>query len=111
MHWDSIKFALKQPVRAERGWGRVGHALGFTRIGQVGPRVGRVGPSGAVGPSRAEWGRLGVGEGLGMHWDSIMGPRGAGSGGGPTWPTGPRGPTAVLGPTNPPHAAPLGLSL
>ena len=29
---------------------------------------------GRVGPSRAEWGRLGlsgVGEGLGMHWDSI----------------------------------------
>ena len=28
---------------------------------------------GRVGPSRAEWGRLGlsgVGEGLGMHWDS-----------------------------------------
>ena len=30
--------------------------------------------SGRVGPSRAEWGRLGlsgVGEGLGMHWGSI----------------------------------------
>ena len=29
---------------------------------------------GRVGPSRAEYGRLGlsgVGEGLGMHWDSI----------------------------------------
>ena len=65
-------------------------------IGQVEPRgagSGRVGPSragggvghalvdrpsgaawGRVGPSRAEQGRLvlsGVGEGLGMHWDSI----------------------------------------
>ena len=33
---------------------------------------------------RAEWGRLGlsgVGEGLGMHWDSIKLPREAGSGG------------------------------
>ena len=53
------------PSRAEWGWGGVGHAL-----------VDR--PSGAawgrVGPSRAEQGRLvlsGVGEGLGMHWDSI----------------------------------------
>ena len=90
MHWDSIKFALKQPVRAERGWGRVGHALGFNKITlrlritlRLGPgykaKWGRVwgdwiGPSGRVGPSRVEWGRLGlsgVGEGLGMHWDSI----------------------------------------
>ena len=53
------------PSRAEWGWGGVGHAF-----------VDR--PSGAawgrVGPSRAEQGRLvlsGVGEGLGMHWDSI----------------------------------------
>ena len=32
--------------------------------------------SGRVGPSRAEWGRVGPvragGEGLGMHWDSII---------------------------------------
>ena len=86
------------PVRAEWGWGRwacIGIQLNYfktrlaTRIGQVGPR----GPSGAVGPVRAEWGWGGVGhalgvclgpgykdrprgwgrvgEGLGMHWDSI----------------------------------------
>ena len=35
MHWDSIKLLWDHrvgPVRAEWGWGRVGHALGFNKI-------------------------------------------------------------------------------
>ena len=61
------------PVRAEWGWG-VGNALGFNEITlRLGPGY-KDRPSGAgVGPVRAE-GRLGlsgVGEGLGMRWDSI----------------------------------------
>ena len=53
------------PVRAEWGWGGVGHALGFNSITlRLGPgtRIGQVGPRGGLS---------GVGEGLGMHWDSI----------------------------------------
>ena len=63
------------PVRAEpvRGWACLGIQLNYskTRPWLVGPREAG---SGRVGPSRAEWGRLGlsgVGEGLGMHWDSL----------------------------------------
>ena len=70
------------PVRAEWGWGGVGHALGFNyitpRLGpgarKVGPRGagwGRVGSSGAeygrVGPVRVEWGWGGVGHALGNY--------------------------------------------
>ena len=47
-----------------RGWA----CIGFGQVGPCGAGSGR------VGPSRAEQGRLGlsgVGEGLGMHWDSI----------------------------------------
>ena len=68
-------------TRPSGAGGGVGHALEFneitldqalaTRIGQVGPRGGG---SARVGPSRAEWGRLGlsgVGEGLGMPWGSL----------------------------------------
>ena len=35
MHWDSNKLRGNNrvgPVRAEWGWGRVGHALGFNKI-------------------------------------------------------------------------------
>ena len=75
---------------SERGWGRVGHALGFNKITlrlritlRLGPGYkdrpsqaacgadsGRVGPSraewGRVGPVRAEWGWGGVGHALGL---------------------------------------------
>ena len=68
-------------VRAEWGWGGVGHALGFNSITlRLGPGYkdrpsgaawGRFGPTGAeqsqVGPSRAEWGWGGVGHALGFN--------------------------------------------
>ena len=72
------------PSGAGWGWGGVGHALGCNQTtprrrggqgrGAAGARGGAT-RMGRVGPVRAEWGRLGlsgVGEGLGMHWDSIQ---------------------------------------
>ena len=58
------------PVRAEWGWGGVGHALGFNYM------TARLGPGckGRVGPVRAEWGRVGpvrVDVGLGRGWTCI----------------------------------------
>ena len=73
------------PVRAEWGWGGVGHALGGDRP-SGGEWWGRVGPVRAewarrgsgrvrVGPSRAEWGCGGVGHALEFtlykDWKSI----------------------------------------
>ena len=54
------------PVRAERGWGGVGHAMGFKAEwgwGGVGPALGsnsitlRLGPGYKDRPSGAAWGR------------------------------------------------------
>ena len=67
MHWDSIKLLQGQaksgaawgrfgrvgPVRAEWGWGGVGHALGFKKI------TLRLGPGYKDRPSGAAWGRFG----------------------------------------------------
>ena len=47
--------------RLEAKWGRAGPVGGVTRIGQVGPREGGLGS--------------GLGEGLGMQWETIrLGP-------------------------------------
>ena len=60
------------PVRAEWGWGGVGHALhdSKTRPWLQG-KWGRVGPNGAeygrVEPVRVEWGWRGVGHALGFN--------------------------------------------
>ena len=43
------------------------NAVGNNQIGQVGPR----GEWGRVGPKQGRLVLSGVGEGLGMHWDSI----------------------------------------
>ena len=54
-----------------RGWACDGIQLNCSKTRPSGAAWG---PVGRVGPSRAEQGRLGlsgVGEGLGMHWDSI----------------------------------------
>ena len=55
-----------------RGWACIGIQLKITRRrpGYKGRPSGAAWPvRGRVGPSRAE--QSGVGEGLGMHWDSI----------------------------------------
>ena len=75
------------PVRAEWGWGGVGHALGgvgHARTGQVGPRgAGSVRFEwGRVGPSRAGWGCRGVGHALGFTLAEEEVGRGARSGSG-----------------------------
>ena len=55
------------PVRAEWGWGGVGHAVGIQSLNPLrlalATRIGQVGPAewGRVGPVRAEWGWGGVG--------------------------------------------------
>ena len=54
-----------------RGWACDGIQLNCSKTRPSGAAWG---PVRRVGPSRAEQGRLGlsgVGEGLGMHWDSI----------------------------------------
>ena len=52
------------PVRAEWGWGGVGHALGFPYMT---PRRGPGAEYGRVGPVRVEWGWGGVGHALGFN--------------------------------------------
>ena len=57
-----------------RGWACDGIQLNCSKTRPLAARIRQVGPVRRVGPSGAEQGRLGlsgVGEGLGMHWDSI----------------------------------------
>ena len=81
-------------VRAEWGWGGVGHALEFNsitlrlglgyawgRFGPTGAEQSQVGPSKRVGPVRAEWGWGGVGHALGFPFFALrVGLSGVGEG-------------------------------